>query len=237
MKTVCPLPRAVIKSQRGAWFQRLRSNETLALSQYGQATFTSLQTLSAGNGRHSSIRSHAHSAGLACVVRSVVRGRHHSIESKAHAVSWDSATNSATDGMRSTAGLPLIPSRTESFRAQPTVGNSAFTVNNAKFLPQPRAGLAWSPFGNKHTTVIRAGFGMYNDLQDALGYRTDQNAPFNPTYSLPSVPVSQLPAFSHCSDSGHCKAGSRRSSAGSENSDAGFLVVPNPTRTHGQYRS
>ena len=66
-------------------------------------------------------------------------------------------------------------------------------MNNAKFLPQPRVGMAWSPFGNKHTTVIRAGFGMYNDLQDALGYRTDQNAPFNPTYSLPNLPVSQLP--------------------------------------------
>jgi len=34
---------------------------------------------------------------------------------------------------------------------------------------------------------------MYNDLQDALGYRTDQNAPFNPTYSLPTVAVSSLP--------------------------------------------
>ena len=45
----------------------------------------------------------------------------------------------------------------------------------------------------KHATVIRAGFGMYNDLQDALGYRTDQNAPFNPTYSLPTVAVSKLP--------------------------------------------
>ncbi len=66
-------------------------------------------------------------------------------------------------------------------------------VNNAKFLPQPRVGLAWSPFSGAHATVIRAGFGMYNDLQDALGYRTDQNAPFNPTYSLPNVPVSQLP--------------------------------------------
>ena len=42
--------------------------------------------------------------------------------------------------------------------------------------------MAWSPFGEK--TVFRAGFGMYNDLQDALGYRTDQNAPFNPTYSI-----------------------------------------------------
>jgi hypothetical protein len=32
----------------GSWFQRLQSNELLALSQYGQATFTSLQTFLAG---------------------------------------------------------------------------------------------------------------------------------------------------------------------------------------------
>src|SRR5580693_9341622 len=32
----------------GAWFQRLQSNETLALSQYGQATFASLQTFLQG---------------------------------------------------------------------------------------------------------------------------------------------------------------------------------------------
>ncbi|HML15383.1 MAG TPA: hypothetical protein VK419_00090, partial [Bryobacteraceae bacterium] len=76
---------------------------------------------------------------------------------------------------------------------QPNIGNSAFTVNNAKFLPQPRLGLAWSPFRNTNRTVIRAGFGMYNDLQDALGYRTDQNAPFNTTYSVASEPVAQLP--------------------------------------------
>src|SRR5207253_8444453 len=73
---------------------------------------------------------------------------------------------------------------------QPNIGNSLFTVNRAKFLPQPRVGLAWSPFGS--TTVLRAGFGMYNDLQDALGYRSDQNAPFNPVYGL-ALPVSSLP--------------------------------------------
>ena len=38
--------------------------------------------------------------------------------------------------------------------------------------------------------MVRAGFGMYNELQDALGYRMDQNAPFNPTYSIASLPVS-----------------------------------------------
>jgi hypothetical protein len=74
---------------------------------------------------------------------------------------------------------------------QPHIGHAFFTTNNGKFLPQPRLGLAWKPVNDK--TVIRAGFGMYNDLQDALGYRTDQNAPFNPTYSIASLPVSSLP--------------------------------------------
>ena len=59
-------------------------------------------------------------------------------------------------------------------------------MNNGKFLPQPRVGLAWSPFRNTQAHRDPRGFGMYNDLQDALGYRTDQNAPFNPTYSLPN---------------------------------------------------
>ena len=79
---------------------------------------------------------------------------------------------------------------------QPHIGSSAFTQNNATYLPEPRAGIAWSPFRNTNRTVIRAGFGMYNDLQDALGYRTDQNAPFNPTYSLPSLAVTKLPVLS-----------------------------------------
>jgi len=48
----------------------------------------------------------------------------------------------------------------------PHVGGSLFTKNNATFLPQPRIAVAWSPLGRK--TVFRAGFGMYNDLQDAL---------------------------------------------------------------------
>ena len=46
----------------------------------------------------------------------------------------------------------------------------------------------------RHKTVLRAGFGMYNELQDALGYRMDQNAPFNPTYAISSLPLRIFPS-------------------------------------------
>ena len=74
---------------------------------------------------------------------------------------------------------------------QPADWPASFTVNNAEFLPQPRIGLAWSPIGSK--TVVRAGFGMYNDLEDALGYRADQNAPFNTTYTIPNLTLDKFP--------------------------------------------
>ncbi len=176
----------------GAWFQRLESNETLALSQYGQATFTSLQTLLQGTVATLLYDPTPTPLGWrawfgAWHVEDTIRlspkftlslGFRDEFSNGWNEVHDRASTYTFTNGVIS---------------AQPTVGSAGLLVNNGKFLPQPRAGLAWSPFSSKQTTVIRAGFGMYNDLQDALGYRTDQNAPFNPTYSLPTVPVSQLP--------------------------------------------
>ncbi len=94
----------------GAWFQRLRSNENLALSQYGQATFTSLQTFLQGTVATSSVRSRAYSARLALLVRRVVRRRCDSAELPSLRCRSASATNLPPGGTRSMAGPPPIRS-------------------------------------------------------------------------------------------------------------------------------
>jgi hypothetical protein len=178
----------------GAWFQRLQSNETLALSQYGQATFTSLQTFLSGT-----IATLLYDPSPTPLGWRALFGAFYAEDSIRMSPRFTFSLgfrDEFTTGWNEARGRAATYTFTNGvINTQPQVGSSAFTVNNGKFLPQPRVGLAWSPFNNNNKTVVRAGFGMYNDLQDALGYRTDQNAPFNPTYSLASLPVSQLPVL------------------------------------------
>ena len=178
----------------GAWIQPLQSNENLALSQFGQATFASLQTLLAGT-IGSLLYDPAptplswRSVLGAWYAEDVIRLKPNLTASLGFRAESTSGWNEAY-GRAATYTFPngVISSL-------PRIGDSAFTVNHATFLPEPRAGLAWSPFPNSRATVLRAAFGIYKDLQDALGYRTDQNAPFNPTYSLPNLPVAKLPVL------------------------------------------
>jgi len=173
----------------GAWFQDFQSNETIALSQFGQATFTSLQTFLKGTissflfdpaPTEMNWRSLFGSWYAQDTIRISPRLTMTLGFRNEFTTGWNEAHNRAanytfTNGVIST---------------QPRIGGSLFTINRATFLSQPRIGVAWSPFSAK--TVIRAGFGMYNDLQDALGYRADQNAPFNSTFTTP-LTVAQLP--------------------------------------------
>jgi hypothetical protein len=174
----------------GAWFQQLQANEDLALTQFGQATFTGLQQFLQGT------------VGTFLYDPAPTEMNWRSLLGSWYVQDVWRATPKLTVslGFRDefTTGWNEAHGRAANFifvnnviQATPHIGGSAFTENNAKFLPQPRIGVAWSPFSNR--TVIRAGFGMYNDLQDALGYRMDQNAPFNPSYSIANLPVSHFP--------------------------------------------
>src|SRR6266852_4164834 len=174
----------------GAWLQRFQSNETIALSQYGQATFSSLAQFLSGTITTflfdpAPTQMYWRSLFAAWYAEDVIRFSPKLTLSLGFRAESSTGWNEA-HGRASNYTFPNGVIFT-----QPRIGNSLFTSNNAKFLPQPRIGIAWSPLSAK--TVLRAGFGMYNDLQDALGYRTDQNAPFNPTYGLASLPVSKLP--------------------------------------------
>ena len=174
----------------GAWFQQFQSNENIALSQYGQATFTSLQTFLTGTTSSflydpASTELNWRSLFGALYAQDVIRFSPRltlSLGFRAEfSTGWNEAHGRAANYVFSNGVIS----------SQPRISSNAFTTNNAKFLPQPRIGLAWSPHSER--TVVRAGFGMYYELQDALGYRMDQNAPFNPAYSIASFPVSKFP--------------------------------------------
>ncbi|MFI5058849.1 MAG: carboxypeptidase regulatory-like domain-containing protein [Candidatus Acidiferrales bacterium] len=178
----------------GAWSQSMQSNSGLALSQFGQATFTGLQTLLQG------------SVGTFLFDPSPTplgwRSWFGAIYAEDTIRLSPKLTLSLGFRQETSNGWTEVDQRAATFvfvngalATQPHIGKNAFTNNNAKYLPQPRLGLAWSPLG-KGRTVIRAGFGMYNELQDALGYRLDQNAPFNPTFSIANLAVSKLPIVS-----------------------------------------
>lgn len=74
----------------------------------------------------------------------------------------------------------------------PLIGNSCFAKNNAKALWEPRVGVAWDPTGTA-TWAVRAGFGIYSDLQDNLAFRLDSNPPFNPRLVLSGPLLPQIP--------------------------------------------
>ena len=176
----------------GVWFQRVQSNDTLALGQYGQATFANLESFLRGAVTTFTAVPLPTPLGWrswegAWFVQDRIRFSPRLMLSLGFRDEFTNGWNEA-HGRAST----FVFGANGALETQPRIGSSAFTINRAKFLPQPRVGLAWDPSG-KNKTVVRAGFGMYNDLQDALSYRMDQNAPFNTSITLTNFPLSGFP--------------------------------------------
>lgn len=176
----------------GMWFQRVQSNDELALGQYGQATFSSLEAFLTGDVTTFTAVPSPTPLGWrswegAWFIQDELRLTPFFNLSlgfrDAFTDGWNEAHNRAANFIYGPDGQ---------LETQPRIAHSAFIVNRAKFLPQPRIGIAWAPFGSRKT-VLRAGFGMYNDLQDALSYRLDQNAPFNTSIALQHIPLPEFP--------------------------------------------
>jgi hypothetical protein len=179
--------------EAGVWLQRLQSNDNLAQNQYGQASFSTLSSFLQGN-----------VATFTVVPAPTALGWRSLFAAAFIEDAWKVTPRlEVRAGFRSesTTGWNEAHGRASNYgftngviNTNPTVGGSALFETRAKFMPEPRIGLAYDLFGNGKTAV-RGSFGVHRALLDALDYRLDQTAPFNTTLSFSNVTVNQLPSL------------------------------------------
>ncbi|HWE53062.1 MAG TPA: carboxypeptidase-like regulatory domain-containing protein [Bryobacteraceae bacterium] len=174
----------------GLWFQDIQANDNLAQDQYGQASFTSLATFLQGTIATFTVVPSPTEVGwrskeYAGFIQDTIRPAKN-LEMR---IGFRFEGTDGWNEARGRAANYLFDGGV--IATNPTIGNSVFSVNRARFLPEPRVGIAWDPFGTSRT-VIRAGAGIYRALLDNLDYRLDQTAPFNATTSIKNVPVDGL---------------------------------------------
>ncbi|MEG9433496.1 TonB-dependent receptor [Terriglobus sp. ADX1] len=173
--------------EAGGWLQRLQSNDNLAQNQYGQASFASLSTFLAGNIKtFTVVPSPTELAWRSWFGAAYVEDTwkaHRNLE-LSYGLRFESSNG--FNEARGRAGVYTLTNGVIS--TNPTVGSNGLLNNRAKFLPQPRVGLAWNVSGDGKTAV-RASFGLHHSLLDNLDYRFDQAAPFNTTLSYSGTTV------------------------------------------------
>ncbi len=173
--------------QAGVWVQRLQSNDNLAQDQYGQASFASLSTFLAGTIKTFTYAPVATELGWrALFVDAFVEDTWHISPRLEARIGFRSESSTGWNETQGRAGVYTFTNGV--INSTPSVQSNALTNNRAKFLPEPRVGLAWNVFGNGHTSVS-ASAGLHHSLLDTLDYRLDQAAPFNTVYSYSGTTV------------------------------------------------
>lgn len=175
----------------GGWLQRIQANDTLVQDQYGQISFTNLQSFLQGK-----VSTYTYAPSYTPLGWRTLEGATFAEDAIRVTSSlelrlgfraeftngWNEANGRASNYLFDQNGI---------IATDPTVGGSVFKTNKATFLPAPRAALAWAPFASKRT-VVRAGFGVYYALLDNLSYRLDQNGPFNTVYAVKNIAFSEI---------------------------------------------
>jgi hypothetical protein len=169
--------------EAGGWLQLFESNDNLAQDQDGQASFASLTTFLQGTIKTFTYVPQTTELGW----RSTFASGYFedTIKVTPNLELRAGIRTESTDGFNASHGRAAVYGFTPGASGQPavinttpTTGSAGLTTNRAKFLPEPRAGLSYSPFASGKT-AIRASFGLQHSLLDTLDYRFDQAAPFN----------------------------------------------------------
>jgi hypothetical protein len=169
----------------GGSLQNIQANDALIQDQYGQVSFSNLQKFLQG-----AVSTYTYAPSFTPLSWRSLQGAFYiedafklkpSLELRIgfrgeSTNGWNEAHGRAANFAFGSNGFIL---------STPVVGNSAFSSNNAKFLPAPRIAAAWSPFASKET-VIRAVFGLYYALLD------NQNAPFNSVFAVKNIAFSSI---------------------------------------------
>jgi hypothetical protein len=167
--------------EAGGWLQFLESNDNLAQDQYGQASFSTLTTFLQGNIATFTYAPLTTELGWRSTF--VAGYLEDTIKLLPNLEIRAGIRSESTDGFNASHGRAAVYGFTNGvINTTPTVGSAGLTTDRAKFLPEPRIGLSYSPFGSGKT-AIRASFGLQHALLDTLDYRFDQAAPFNTVYA------------------------------------------------------
>jgi hypothetical protein len=156
------------KIEIGGWFQKVESNDNAADQRYGIATFSDLQHFM--QGQATQVVTTLNPIEIGWRQTAGAWYAQDTIQLRPNLTLTLGVRHEFNNGWNSPSGMAanFVYDSYNVLETKPVVGKSVYSVNNAKLLIGPRAGLAWSPFSKSHT-AIHAGYGLYYEQMDYMG--------------------------------------------------------------------